>query len=78
MSKAIVDPGELRRFAHDLKRFNEAYATMTVAAYEVLEWAWDAGDVKHEEWKLETKYRFANQSLICLFTGFHDVGICDP
>jgi uncharacterized protein YukE len=23
MSKAIVDPGELRRFAHDLKRFNE-------------------------------------------------------
>jgi uncharacterized protein YukE len=23
MSKAIVDPAELRRFAHDLKRFNE-------------------------------------------------------
>lgn len=23
MSKAIVDPGELRRFAQDLKRFNE-------------------------------------------------------
>lgn len=23
MSKAIVDPVELRRFAHDLKRFNE-------------------------------------------------------
>jgi uncharacterized protein YukE len=23
MSKAIVDPGELRRFANDLKRFNE-------------------------------------------------------
>lgn len=23
MSKAIVDPGELRRFAHDLKRFND-------------------------------------------------------
>ena len=22
MSKAVVDPGELRRFAHDLKRFN--------------------------------------------------------
>jgi uncharacterized protein YukE len=23
MSKAIVDPGELRRFANDLKRFND-------------------------------------------------------
>ena len=23
MSKAVVDPGELRRFANDLKRFNE-------------------------------------------------------
>ncbi len=23
MSKAIVDPAELRRFAHDLKRFND-------------------------------------------------------
>ncbi|MCK4871684.1 MAG: WXG100 family type VII secretion target [Phycisphaerales bacterium] len=23
MSKAIVDPDELRRFAHDLKRFND-------------------------------------------------------
>ena len=22
MAKAVVDPGELRRFAHDLKRFN--------------------------------------------------------
>ncbi|MFO0874259.1 MAG: WXG100 family type VII secretion target [Phycisphaerales bacterium] len=24
MSKAIVDPAELRRFAHDLKRFNDS------------------------------------------------------
>ncbi len=24
MAKAVVDPGELRRFAHDLKRFNNA------------------------------------------------------
>lgn len=23
MSKAVVDPAELRRFAHDLKRFND-------------------------------------------------------
>ena len=23
MAKAVVDPGELRRFAQDLKRFNE-------------------------------------------------------
>lgn len=23
MAKAVVDPGELRRFAHDLKRFND-------------------------------------------------------
>ena len=31
MSKAIVDPGELRRFAHDLKRFNdEIYRQMAV------------------------------------------------
>src|SRR5262245_10880687 len=27
MSKAIVDPGELRRFANDLKRFNETLHT---------------------------------------------------
>jgi len=27
MSKAIVDPVELRRFAHDLKRFNETLAS---------------------------------------------------
>lgn len=26
MSKAVVDPGELRRFANDLKRFNETLA----------------------------------------------------
>jgi len=28
--------------------------------------------------RLSFTARFANQSLICLFTGFHDVGICDP
>jgi uncharacterized protein YukE len=27
MSQAIVDPGELRRFAHNLKRFNEELLT---------------------------------------------------
>ena len=27
MSKAVVDPGELRRFANDLKRFNETLIT---------------------------------------------------
>jgi len=27
MSKAIVDPNELRRFANDLKRFNETLIT---------------------------------------------------
>lgn len=31
MAKAIVDPGELRRFANDLKRFNdELHRQMTV------------------------------------------------
>lgn len=31
MAKAVVDPGELRRFAHDLKRFNdELQAQMAV------------------------------------------------
>lgn len=31
MAKAIVDPGELRRFANDLKRFNdELHRSMTV------------------------------------------------
>lgn len=31
MSKAIVDPAELRRFAHDLKRFNDSlYGQMSV------------------------------------------------
>ncbi len=27
MSKAVVDPGELRRFAQDLKRFNDEIQT---------------------------------------------------
>jgi len=31
MSKAVVDPGELRRFAQDLKRFNDTlHAQMAV------------------------------------------------
>ena len=31
MSKAVVDPGELRRFAQDLKRFNDSlHAQMAV------------------------------------------------
>lgn len=28
--------------------------------------------------RLSFTARFANQTLICIFTGFHDVGICDP
>lgn len=28
--------------------------------------------------RLSFTARFANQTLLCLFTGFHDVGICDP
>jgi len=28
--------------------------------------------------RLSFTARFANQTLVCLFTGFHDVGICDP
>ncbi len=28
--------------------------------------------------RLSFTSRFANQTLACLFTGFHDVGICDP
>lgn len=31
MSKAVVDPDELRRFAHDLKRFNAELARSTAA-----------------------------------------------
>ncbi len=30
-----------------------------ITAYEVLKWEWDASEFKHDEWKLETKYRFA-------------------
>jgi len=28
--------------------------------------------------RLSFTARFANQTLVCLFTGFDDVGICDP
>jgi len=31
MSQAIVDPGELRRFAHNLKRFNSELQTQMLA-----------------------------------------------
>ncbi len=31
MSQAIVDPGELRRFAHNLKRFNGELQTQMLA-----------------------------------------------
>lgn len=33
MSKAIVEPGELRRFAQDLKRFNELIGTQMSALH---------------------------------------------
>ncbi|MCI0363135.1 MAG: WXG100 family type VII secretion target [Phycisphaerales bacterium] len=33
MSKAIVEPGELRRFAQDLKRFNELISTQMSALH---------------------------------------------
>ncbi|MHC4948912.1 MAG: WXG100 family type VII secretion target [Planctomycetota bacterium] len=33
MAKAIVDPGELRRFAQELKRFNEDLRTRTGAMH---------------------------------------------
>ena len=54
MSKAIVDPGELRRFAHDMKRFN----TELLGAMRALHGRFEAlGD----SWRDQEQRRFAEQ-----------------
>lgn len=57
MAKAIVDPEELRRFAHDLKRFNielKNHMTMLNGRFGALGQTWR--DQEHRKFAQEYEY----------------------
>ncbi len=54
MAKAIVDPEELRRFAHDLKRFNgELHTQMSALHGRLLELGQSWRDQEHKKFAEE-------------------------
>ncbi len=54
MAKAIVDPEELRRFAHDLKRFNgELHTQMSALHGRLLELGQSWRDQEHKKFTEE-------------------------